>query len=694
MTHVGIAVDEVKFFPDADTLLVWFSNRKENCEIRFSDENYFVKEVVNFPYIAKLNTNYLIADLDYDGLDEIVFVISESFHTELRVLDLDAENKIIQKKIAGFETDDEHYNGGLSFALSDSILVIAYSTFFPKRIASRGIYSVNRSDYSVNWYYPTAEYIDKNIQIIHGAKEEIILFGTAGVSNGMHASGGVFYAYEDDVLFRGKRFENVTEKNIPVLYSGNSADTSASLYALNMDGKLLWKKRIGGANVWAKTEKIVIDGKEYAATAPLRRKDTESKYDTLYIFNPDNGALFDKYSLSGRLKQLFKGGDNLWMVIKGKEILKFDTKNKIVNSFIEDDRIANIIDYIGQTEKFVLYYLIEGIGLAGEDCDVHSVLMREGFFKYLPSLKLLSYIHFDRKVITLYSLEEVPWLLRQSAKTYLVITGIILSFFIFALVMWLVQIRKSHKAISAKNIQLEEKQENIDKLTADLVHSEKLAMLGMVIGSIAHEINSPLGAVSNGIKRGIKHLDDIELSNKNFDLALKAADKCKLLVDKLLYSIQKKGEHFGSANLLEAWNEWYYIFGNRFEMNDVILDVNIPDDINVSINVSDLHQALGNILMNSLESVLGAGRSEKKINIVAKNENMGCFIRIEDNGGGFPGEVLSNPATPFHTIGKGEKGTGLGLWLVKNIVDNHGGQIKFGNTGDGAFVELILKTTV
>ncbi len=693
MTNTGFEVDEVNFFPDADTLLVWFSNKEDNCEIRFSDENYYVKEVVNFSGTAKLNSNYLIADLDYDGLDEIVFVVSESFHMELRVLDLDAENKIIQKKIAGFETDDEHYNGSISFALSDSILVIAYSTFFPKRKASRGIYSVNRRDYSVNWYYPTAEYIDKNIQIMHGANEEIILFGTAGVSNGLHASDGVFYTYEDDILFRGKRFGNVTEKNIPVVYSGNSADSAASVYALNMEGKLLWRKKIGGSSVWAKTEKIVINGKEFAATAPLRRKDAESKYDTLYIFNPDNGALFGKYSLTGRLKQLFKGGDNLWMVMKGKEILKFDTKNKIVNSCIKDDRIVEIFDYFGEDEKFVFYYLIEGVGVAGDDYGVHSVLMRDGLFKYLPSLKLLSYIHFDRRAITLYSLEEVPWLLRQSATTYLVITGIVLSFFIFALVMWLVQIRKSHNAISVKNIQLEEKQENIDKLTADLVHSEKLAMLGMVIGSIAHEINSPLGAVSNGIKRGIKHLDDIELSNKNFDLALKAADKCKLLVDKLLYSIQKKGEHFGSANLPEAWNEWYYIYGNRFEMNDVILDVNIPDDINVSINVSDLHQALSNILMNSLESVLGAGKSEKKINIVAKIEEGGCYIRIEDNGGGFPGEVLSNPVTPFHTIGKGEKGTGLGLWLVKNIVDNHGGQIKFGNTGDGAFVELILKTT-
>ena len=96
-----------------------------------------------------------------------------------------------------------------------------------------------------------------------------------------------------------------------------------------------------------------------------------------------------------------------------------------------------------------------------------------------------------------------------------------------------------------------------------------------------------------------------------------------------------------------------------------------------------LHQSVVNLIKNAMNALNTLNISEKKIwvSISENQEKSRIFIKIEDNGPGFPKEKIEQLATPYFTLMP--KGTGLGLAIVKKIVQDHGGELLFDNNEHG-----------
>ena len=115
--------------------------------------------------------------------------------------------------------------------------------------------------------------------------------------------------------------------------------------------------------------------------------------------------------------------------------------------------------------------------------------------------------------------------------------------------------------------------------------------------------------------------------------------------------------------------------------------LDMPDLIEVLADSGQLSQVMTNILKNASESVIEKRKKSGKIFVTATVQDK-VILTIEDNGGGFPPDLLDRLTEPYVTTRA--KGTGLGLAIVKKIVEDHGGQMNLSNTRKGAKVLITL----
>jgi signal transduction histidine kinase len=111
-----------------------------------------------------------------------------------------------------------------------------------------------------------------------------------------------------------------------------------------------------------------------------------------------------------------------------------------------------------------------------------------------------------------------------------------------------------------------------------------------------------------------------------------------------------------------------------------------PEDIAITADYSQVEQILINLIKNAIEAL--SGKKNGTIHLKAFYADDGIIIQVEDNGNGIPGEIVEDIFVPFYTTK--ENGSGIGLSLSKQIMQNHGGTISVNSTpGKGA--EFTLK---
>lgn len=208
-----------------------------------------------------------------------------------------------------------------------------------------------------------------------------------------------------------------------------------------------------------------------------------------------------------------------------------------------------------------------------------------------------------------------------------------------------------------------------------LVQSEKLASMGTLLFSVAHELNNPLSNISTScqiLKEEIEEAD-IEYKKELLQQIDGETDRAKDIVRSILdYSRAGKKEKF---NLNTVVGE-----SIRFIKADVPskieLDVNIPEDITLFADKQKLQQVFLNLIKNAVEAIQGEGR----VYVTARKakDNL-AEIEFADTGAGMDAETVSKIFDPFFTT-KETKGHGLGLFVVHKIIEDHAGSIDVEST--------------
>ena len=219
---------------------------------------------------------------------------------------------------------------------------------------------------------------------------------------------------------------------------------------------------------------------------------------------------------------------------------------------------------------------------------------------------------------------------------------------------------------------------------AALVHAEKLAVTGRMAATIAHEINNPLATITN-----VAHLIGTTgpITGEQRELLAMLSDEVARVsnIVKSTLGLARQSMARSSIDPTELVESVLTLFQRRFEAKNVEVVKRYQAHESVNVVSSELRQVLSNLFSNALDVLPNQGRLTVAVHRSfdwADPERRGVRISISDTGPGVPDEVRHRLFEAFFTT-KAEMGTGLGLWVSKNIVEKHGGSIRFRSQSKG-----------
>jgi len=306
-----------------------------------------------------------------------------------------------------------------------------------------------------------------------------------------------------------------------------------------------------------------------------------------------------------------------------------------------------------------------------------SEFFSRNLFFILPLIAIVGFISSKRHIIIqgsmllLYVVFQIIFngdeFIKASAINYiLTIIGFCWVFFFLV-----GSIQRFINELNETNVKLRETQQY-------LIHSEKMASLGVLSAGVAHEINNPLNFINGGINgiesyfesnlrehsegvspfikainTGVKRAADIVSSlshySRNEDLVLLNCD-INSIIDNCLVMLQN--EYKNKVEIIKNYTNLKY---------------------QIKAGEGKLHQAILNVISNSIHSIEKSGSIKITTDI---NENK-IIILIEDTGCGISSENLKKIFDPFFTTKETGKGTGLGLSIAYNIIQEHSGTINY-----------------
>ncbi|MFB3882771.1 MAG: sensor histidine kinase [Armatimonadota bacterium] len=216
--------------------------------------------------------------------------------------------------------------------------------------------------------------------------------------------------------------------------------------------------------------------------------------------------------------------------------------------------------------------------------------------------------------------------------------------------------------------------DELGRTQAQLIHSEKLASLGVLAGGVAHEINNPLMVILG--RTELMLMDDhlTEDDRKNLETICNETERIARIVQNLLTfsrkSRQEKIEQVNVNDVLErtlTLSEHQLTVGNVKVLKE--LDPHLP---NIDANAGQLQQVFMNLIINAHHAMPDGGELTVRTGTVPDDR---VFVEIADTGCGIAPENINRIFDPFFTTKEEGKGTGLGLAVSRNIIESHGGDI-------------------
>lgn len=219
---------------------------------------------------------------------------------------------------------------------------------------------------------------------------------------------------------------------------------------------------------------------------------------------------------------------------------------------------------------------------------------------------------------------------------------------------------------------VEEKTQSV-MLIQKSIDNERLASMGRLAAGVAHEIGNPVTGIAC-IAQNLEHETHPEQISESAQHILSQTDRIKRIVDSLInFSRGEKpiGNHFKRVNLKNACEEAIHLLTLAEYESTLSFNCNIAPDLDILGDYHQLIQVFLNILSNSRD----ASPPNSAITILANSLDRKIQITINDSGTGIAENLQSQLFEPFVTSKDPGKGTGLGLWVVFNLVKSLGAEI-------------------
>ncbi len=246
--------------------------------------------------------------------------------------------------------------------------------------------------------------------------------------------------------------------------------------------------------------------------------------------------------------------------------------------------------------------------------------------------------------------------------------------------------------------QVEERTEELKKVQAGIVQAEKLASLGKLSASIAHEINNPLAGILTFSKLIGETLekgppDDVQRTAciKQIKLVRRETERCSTIVRHLLDFARERPLALGEVDVNAPLEEALSLAGHKIEQQGIRLRKELGNDLVVHADFGQLRQAFLNVILNACDA-MGEG-GEMVLSTRRRRETGNVEVNVSDSGTGIPPEHIHKIFDPFFTTK--DRGTGLGLSVVYGIAEKHGGRMEVqSQVGRGTTMTILLPSAV
>jgi two-component system NtrC family sensor kinase len=226
-------------------------------------------------------------------------------------------------------------------------------------------------------------------------------------------------------------------------------------------------------------------------------------------------------------------------------------------------------------------------------------------------------------------------------------------------------------------------------LEQQLLHANKLVVLGTLGAGLAHELNNPLASILLDAEY-LKEVHAASPAKIDHASALAAAESVirgaermrRVLEHLLLYSKNDSATAFSAMSIRQLLDDSFLFIERQLMSRGIEIGLDVKGDAFVNGNRTQLESVIHNLLSNSRDAFGNAKVREKRIRIAARyrpDEKL-ALIDYTDNAGGIPDAMRERIFEPFFTT-KGSEGTGLGLAISKKIMADHGGSIECESRG-------------
>jgi two-component system NtrC family sensor kinase len=240
--------------------------------------------------------------------------------------------------------------------------------------------------------------------------------------------------------------------------------------------------------------------------------------------------------------------------------------------------------------------------------------------------------------------------------------------------------------LAAARAEADEWSEDLRRTQRQVLHMERMASLGKLSATVAHELNNPLSGILMYARLVTRELGSQPLSEETreeleryLDLIQRESQRCGTIVKNLLLFARRGGAEMAPVDLDEIVDHSLQLVRHHLEMHDVRLIHEpldgTPEESGIVADAGQLEQALVALFVNAVEAMSGPGEKGGELTVRLQGTDDEVVVAVGDTGVGISPEVLPRIFEPFFSTKAEESGVGLGLAVVYGIVERHGGTI-------------------
>ncbi len=217
----------------------------------------------------------------------------------------------------------------------------------------------------------------------------------------------------------------------------------------------------------------------------------------------------------------------------------------------------------------------------------------------------------------------------------------------------------------------------LQEAQARLLHQEKMAAFGLLAAGIAHEVGNPLTSISSLVQM-LQKRDGDAYSQEKLSLVSGQLQRIQGTLRELTNFSRPASTSLSHFGVEEALDEALNIAKYYKRIKGRMLHRDVEEGLPPLLGVRDqLVQVFLNLILNAIDATARGGRIE----LTARRDGDGVVVEVRDDGAGIPPECIGRVFQPYFTTKK--HGTGMGLFVTRKLVTDHGGSVEFGPGPDG-----------